>query len=109
MNDGYQTLAFNLFEPWGVWGAERFALSTRGIVKDADHLAAAIERRYLFDDDSGDCEAPDASSLFKEADSDDKSVARMCFSLIRYGDAWNLERAIKVLGTIIPSANSDLH
>lgn len=36
------------------------------IVKDADHLAAALERRYFFGDTSGDMEHPDAPRLFDE-------------------------------------------
>lgn len=35
-------------------------------VKDADHLAAALERRYFFGDTSGDMEHPDAQRLIDE-------------------------------------------
>lgn len=37
------------------------------IVKDADHLAAALERRYHFGDLSRDMEHPDADALLEEA------------------------------------------
>lgn len=36
------------------------------VVKDADHLAAYIERRYLFGDDSRDMEAPGMDRLMEE-------------------------------------------
>lgn len=36
------------------------------IIKDADHLAAALERRYFFGDTSGDMEHPDAQRLIDE-------------------------------------------
>ena len=38
------------------------------LVKDADHLAAALERRYFFDDFSRDMESPVAGALIGEAD-----------------------------------------
>lgn len=36
------------------------------LIKDADHLAAALERRYFFGDTSGDMEHPDAQRLIDE-------------------------------------------
>lgn len=38
------------------------------LVKDADHLAAALERRYFFGDVARDMESPDAGALIEEAD-----------------------------------------
>ena len=70
MNEEVQHLAFDLFERWGRWSNDEVWLTGRlaavQIVKDADNLAAAIERRYLFDDFSGDRESPDAEALMKE-------------------------------------------
>lgn len=36
------------------------------LVKTADRLAAILERRYFFSDDSGRCESPEIAPLFKE-------------------------------------------
>ena len=52
-----------------VEGLLRFGWHGKGVtsvVKDADHLAAYIERRYLFGDDSGDMEAPGMDDLISE-------------------------------------------
>ena len=70
MNEEVQRVAYSLFERWGRWSRDHVSFSGQigasQMVKDADHLAAAIERRYLFDDFSGDCESADACRLWEE-------------------------------------------
>lgn len=95
-NEDCQAAALRLFDPWIGWsGLLSEDICAQLIVKDADHLAAALERRYLFDDDSGDCESPDAFRLFEEADDVGTYVARCCFELLKNGNSIRLERAIK--------------
>ena len=65
-NDDCQDAAWSLFNTWLPTIAARPVGPITQIVKDADHLGAALERRYLFDDDSGDCESSDACLLFEE-------------------------------------------
>lgn len=66
-NEDCQAAAFRLFDPWIGWsGLMSEDIGAQLIVKDADHLAAAIERRYLFDDDSGDQVCAYAKDLMAE-------------------------------------------
>ncbi len=66
-NEECQDEAGRLFGPWLPSKIPYGARVAAGIVvKDADHLAAALERRYLFDDTSGDCESGEIDSMMKE-------------------------------------------
>lgn len=68
-NEDCQAAAHRLFKPW-LPTLTSPSITARvaawQIAKDADHLAASLERRYLFDDDSGDCEAPDIEAMANE-------------------------------------------
>lgn len=47
-------------------GLDSSPVGLRTVVVDADHLAAALERRYFFGDTTGDMEHPDVPRLFDE-------------------------------------------
>lgn len=54
-------------DEWCSWIDEVCELATGHVIKDADHLAAALERRYHFVDLSRDLEHPDVDALIVEA------------------------------------------
>lgn len=65
----------------------------RSIVKDADHLAAAIERRVIFGDDSREMESPGMDELEKEAGFGG-NLSGLAFEWLGNCDAVNLLTAI---------------
>lgn len=63
LNEGHQRAVEGLL-PYPPSGLDASAVAS--LVKDADHLAAGIERRYLYEDDSRDMESPDVDRLLGE-------------------------------------------
>lgn len=67
LNERHQMAAVGLFKQWMPIQSMWNTVFAARVVKDADHLAAAIERRYLFNDNSKDMESPGADALLDEA------------------------------------------
>jgi len=65
------------------------------LIKDADHLAAALERRYHFGDLSHDMEHADADALIEEAGLRLDAM----FPLVEHTDEWDGELVELVMGT----------
>lgn len=79
LNVRHQHAVEDLFTPWlPTPTADNYEMriAAAQVVHDADHLAAAIERRHLFDDDSGDCEAPGVDAMMEEVGMLSASVLR---------------------------------